>query len=180
MSRKIIEAIEKLSGANKDHVSYVNATVDSVDLLNRNCDCTVVDGETEYDLPGVMLMAVLDDGILIEPVIGSTVKVIFSKKVEPCIVQYSEVNKITLITVDKVVFEDGSFGGLVKVGDLVTKLNNLENMINDFAGKFNSHTHILTLTSGTGTAAPTVAPETTTLTPTERNDIENTKVIHGE
>lgn len=179
MSRKIIEAIEKLSGANKDHVSYVNATVNSVDLLNRNCDCTVVDGETEYDLPGVMLMAVLDDGVLIEPVIGSTVKVIFSKKVEPCIVQYSEVNKITLITVDKVVFDDGSFGGMVKVGDLVAKLNKVESDLNTIKTAFSSWV-VVPSDGGAALKAITASWSGQQITETQVSDLENTKVIHGE
>lgn len=74
---------------------------------------------------------------------------------------------------------DGSLGGLVKVIDLTTKLNNLENLVNDLISKYNSHTHILTLSSGTGTAAPTVTTETQTLTPTNRGDIENTNITHG-
>jgi len=169
-----------MAGLHKvDPVYYVNAIVNSIDLSSRTCDCTTIDGHTEYDLPGVKLMAVVDDGLLLEPVIGSTVKVIFSQNVEPFICQYSELQNITLIAADKISLNDGSKGGLVQVIDLVTKLNNLENLVNDLAAKFNSHTHILSLTSGTGTAAPTVSPETTVLTPTKRNDIENTQIIHG-
>ena len=73
-------------------------------------------------------------------------------------------------------FNDGSLGGMVKVAALTAKLNNLENIVNDLVAKYNTHTHILTLTSGTGTAAPTVTEETGTLTPTEQSDIENTAV----
>ena len=80
---------------------------------------------------------------------------------------------------DLIQFNDGSLDGMVKVAALKTKLNNLENLVNDLVTKFNSHTHILTLTMGTGTAAPTVAPETTTLTPTVQADIENTKITQG-
>lgn len=74
---------------------------------------------------------------------------------------------------------DGSLGGLVEVANLTTKLNNLENLVNDLISKYNIHTHILTLSSGTGTAAPTVSLETGTLTPTVRGDIENTHITHG-
>jgi hypothetical protein len=65
------------------------------------------------------------------------------------------------------------------VGELTTKLNNLENKVNDIVAKFNSHTHILTLSTGTGTAAPTTTKVPGTLTPTEQSEIENDKVKHG-
>jgi hypothetical protein len=79
-----------------------------------------------------------------------------------------------------ITLNDGSLGGLVEVAALVTRLNNAENMVNDLAAKFNGHTHILALSAGTGTAAATVTQETTTLTPTQRGDIENTKITHGQ
>lgn len=68
--------------------------------------------------------------------------------------------------------------GIVKAPSLKTKLNNLENIVNSLVTKFNSHTHILTLTSGTGTAAPTVVPETGVLVLTNEPEIRNDKVVH--
>src|SRR5579859_2541695 len=70
------------------------------------------------------------------------------------------------ISAKKTQFNDGKNGGLVLVNDLVDRMNLIENAYNDLVEKFNSHTHILALTSGTGTAAPTAAPETTVLTDT--------------
>ena len=97
---------------------------------------------------------------------------------------FSELQKVLFIVGSSVFsikdgimqFNDGSNGGLVEVIKLTQKLNNLENLVNDLVAKFNSHTHILTLTSGTGTAAPTTTIESSTLTPTQRGDIENTKI----
>ena len=178
--RAIIESITKMIGIkNLDPVYYVNAIVNSVDISTRTCDCTTVDGHTEYDLPNVKLMAVVDDGLLIEPVIGSSVMVIFSQIVEPFICQYSEIQNITIIAANKTQLNDGSYGGLIRVIDLVTKLNNLEDLVNDLVEKFNSHTHILALSSGTGTAAVTANPETTVLEDTVRSDIENSMIVHG-
>jgi len=127
-------------------------------------------------------------GLLFVPAIGSTILITYSTYNVPFVSQFSELSQVLLIAgssqvsiVDgKLMFNDGSLGGLVEVAALVTKLNNLENLVNDLAAKFNSHTHILTLSSGTGTAAPTAAPEATTLTPTQRADIENTTVTHGK
>ena len=76
-------------------------------------------------------------------------------------------------------FNDGSYGGLVQVINLVQKLNNLENLVNDLVAKFNMHVHP-GVQSGAGSTGPTVSLETGTLTPTEQADIENTEVTHGK
>ena len=125
--RAIIEAVNKMSGQHKlDQVTYIDSEVISVDIPNRKCSCKAIGGHTDYDFPTVRLMASVDDGILIEPVIGSTIKVIFSQNIEPFAVQFSEIENITIITNTKITFQDGSFGGLVKVEELTAKINALE------------------------------------------------------
>jgi len=128
--RSIIEAIVKMCGLHKvDNVVYADASVDSVDLPTRSCACTVIAGHTEYKLPTVKLMASVDDGFLIEPELNSTVKVIFSVNVEPFVVQFSEIKNITIFANTKIQFQDGTFGGLVKAGELKTQLTNLKNTV---------------------------------------------------
>ena len=83
------------------------------------------------------------------------------------------------ITANPVKFNNSSNGIPIST-DLVTRLNNVENLLNNLIVLYNDHTHILTLTSGTGTAAPTVSMETTTLTPTELSDIASTKVFNDD
>lgn len=73
-------------------------------------------------------------------------------------------------------FNGGESGGMVLVNDLVDRMNLIENAYNDLVTKFNAHSHILTLTSGTGTAAPTLSPETTVLTDTIADDIQSTVI----
>lgn len=73
-------------------------------------------------------------------------------------------------------FNGGENGGMVLVNDLVDRMNLIENAYNDLVTKFNAHSHILTLTSGTGTAAPTLSPETTVLTDTTADDIQSTVI----
>lgn len=80
------------------------------------------------------------------------------------------------ISAKNTVFNGGNNGGLVLVNDLVDRMNLIENAYNDLTTKFNSHTHILALSSGTGTAAPTDNPETTTLTDTTADDIQSTVI----
>jgi len=106
----------------------------------------------------------------------------------PFVAQFSAIDQALIIsgnsqlsiTDQKIQLNDGSYGGLIQIQKLITKINNLENLVNDLAAKFNTHSHILTLTSGTGTAAPTAAPETNVLTPTQQTDIENPLITHGK
>ena len=171
-----------------DRVYLVSASVDSVDLTTRTCNVTTISGRESTAIESVRLMASLDDGVLIVPTIGSTIFVTYSDFNVPFVALFSEVDQVLFISgssqlsiVDgKIMLNDGSYGGLVEVTALVTKLNNLENLVNDLITKYNAHTHILTLSSGSGTAAPTATAEGQTLTPTQRGDIENTLITHGK
>jgi len=177
--RSINEAINKMVGTHKvDQVSYCNAEVISVNIQARTCDCIVIDGQTEYDLPNVRLMAVIDDGILFEPVIGSTVKVIFSRLVEPFVCQYSELENITIDAVTTIKFNDGSFGGLLKIKETVDKLNALEKDLNNLKNAFNSWV-IVPSDGGLALKTITSAWSGQSLTKTKINDLENKKVKHG-
>ena len=186
--RTIKDVIRGLSGVNLDQVTIVSADVVSVDEVSRTCTVTTTGSKETVTLEGVQLMASVDDGMLMIPVIDSTVLVAYSTYNRSFICLYSAISKVYFITgnssyqmIDgKSTFNDGSYGGMVQVANLVTKLNNLENVVNDFVTKFNSHTHALALSSGTGTSAPTVTPEPTVLVATQRADIENTTVVHGK
>lgn len=107
--RAIIEAINKIIGNHKnDQVVYANAIIDSVDLETRSCVCTLVDNHTEHQITA-KLMATVDDGLLLIPSLESTVKIILSRDVEPFVCQYSELDKIRIDAVDKIVFNNGEF-----------------------------------------------------------------------
>ena len=106
------------------------------------------------------LMPEVADGLLLTPTVGSAVYVI-----QGVIIGYSELDEIWL--------RGQQYGGLVKVSDLVDKLNNLEDKVNSIVTAYNSHTHA-------STGAPAVPLVTgSPLTPTTINDLENSKVKHG-
>lgn len=187
--RDIIECIRQMTGTHmQDKVHIVVSSVDAVNVLARTCDVTTISGKESTAILGVKLMASVDDGILLVPSIGSTVYVCYSTYNVPYVSLFSSLDQVLFISgssqvsiVDgKIMLNDGSFGGLVEVAQLVTKLNNLESLVNDLVTKYNSHTHILALSAGTGTAAPTATTEPTVLTATVRTDIENTSVQHGK
>lgn len=186
--RAIIEAVNKMSGQHKiDQVTYINAVVLSVNKNERSCHCRAIDGHTEYDLPTVLLMASVDDGILIEPEINSTVKVIFSQNIEPFVVQFSEIKNITIFANTKVQLQDGSFGGIVKVTDLVSKLNKIETDLNNLKSGLIAAISAASATGITPVTGVSLAGFMSTLGTyasqifvlTQKNELENTKVQHG-
>ena len=188
--RAIIEAIRKMAGDHKnDVVTYVNAEVVSVDLSSRTCVCSAIDGHTAYDLPNVQLMPIIEDGMLIEPTVGSAVKVIFSQNIEPFICQYSEIENITLTARTKIQLNDGIFGGLIKIDNLIEKMNNLETDLNNLKGTLNiivasvnalpPSTPVLS-TILAGILSGTLSTYSSNLfTPTLKVDLENTRITHG-
>jgi len=86
----------------------------------------------------------------------------------------SEVENIYIDTQGDTIFNGGTLDGMVKVGDLVTKLNNLENKVNDLVTWSSTHTHtgVTPGPGSTGTAVGVVG----TLTPTQQSELENTKI----
>lgn len=174
--KQIEESIQKLAGTYlKDIVQIFLCTVDSVDQGNRQCDCTPIGSDSTTSLPGVLLCAENNNGLVVFPLVGSTVIVALSTRNTAFVLMYSDITKVQ--------FMDGSLDGMVKVIDLTTKLNNLENLVNDLISKYNNHVHVATLAvsgaSATGSTNPTLSVETTTLTPTQQSEIENKLITQG-
>lgn len=149
----ISEALRKIVGPTNRNAFGILCTVLSID--GATCVCEPVDGSA--DIEDVRLQVEESSGIYIEPKIGSFVIVAMINDVEGYVAMFSEVDNIFLL--------DGSHGGLVRVIDLVAKLNALENKVNAL------------ITWGL-TVTPPFSPSTL-LTPTVRGDVENTNIVHG-
>jgi hypothetical protein len=174
--RSIKQAVEMLSGTElADKVYIMTGTVISINEPAGTCSVEAITGKATTQIDNVEFQAVVADGIDIIPVMGSEVKVIWSKYTQPFIAQYSEVDKI-FIAGNLVHFNEGQLGGMVKVITLTEKLNNLESKVNSIMSSYNSHIHS-NGNMGSPTGAPLV-PITGTLTPTNQSDIEDTKIIH--
>lgn len=150
---------------------YTVATVTAVDGVF--IDAEPIDGTAE--LKGIRLCAADDPKVfIVVPKVGSIVYIQLSSTSEGIVVGFSEV--------DEVMLRGEAYDGLVKVGDLVTRLNLIENNFNLFVTAFNAlvtvysaHFHI----PGGPTPITPGVPFTTVLTPTIQSMIENTKVKHG-
>ncbi len=128
---------------------------ESVDLSDPNnpvCDCQPINGDAKF--LDVRLKAGTGNGVLMIPTDGSVVLVQPINEKSGYISMFSSIESIKLL--------DGSFGGLVKVEELVGKINGIENT-------FNAHVH----TAHNTPTATTITPITTVA------DIENDKITHG-
>ena len=204
-NRQIIESIQRMTGTQlADTVRILLATVDSVDEAKRTCNVTTVSGQGSFTIENVQLMPSVDDGLFLIPQIGTTVIVVYSVYNQPFIALFSGLKKIVItagennaaisvtgdgllleigettvqIADDEIKFNDGALGGLVKVAELTTKLNNLENKVNTLITTFNTHVHT-GVTTGPGSSATTPTTVNGTLTPTQQKDIENEKIKQG-
>jgi hypothetical protein len=165
-------AIQKLAGTYlKDIISIYPCEVISVDKENRQCDCTPIGSDSTTDLPGVLLCAENNNGLVVFPKVGSTVIVALSTRNYAFILMYSDL--------DSVQFMDGTYGGLVEVEPLVNKINALENLVNNILNVLKTTT-IPLAPSGTYPFAPLYASLTDISPITDKSDIENTLVTHGK
>lgn len=137
------------------------------------CDCESIEDGTVIE--DVRICANFNDdtnkiGLVCVPKVESIVLVQFIGDSEAYVTMVSEV--------DFVYLNANTYGGLVKVQDLVTKLNNLENTVNTIITTFNAHTHVASSFGSPTTTPPT--PVAGSLTPTVKADLENTTVQHGD
>ncbi len=163
-----------------DIVGIQVCTVNSVDMDAQTCDCTPITGDSDAEIPNIQLSAEPDDmGFILFPEVGSTVIVGMSQKNIPFILMYSAIDTAYLITDTLTRFNDGSYGGLVKVIELTNKINALENLVNNILNTLKTTT-IPLAPSGTYPFAPLYASLSDITPITQRGDIENTTITHGK
>lgn len=154
------------------------AEVVSVDKLK---DTIVVKPAEGDNIPDVKLKAIISTNtkkIVLYPAVGSfvTVTLLRNSDVDYYVSQYSEVEE-TIINCDNIVINGGDNHGLVKIADLVTRMNLIEQKVNDVVSKFNAHTHT-GVTAGGGVSGITATPVVGALTETNQAQLEDTKVKH--
>jgi hypothetical protein len=189
---------EKIAGEYKKMIRHLeremskSGVVRSVDTgaQKAQVQLTMHDKDQTVD---VLLNATPDNdmGIIIYPKVDSDVVVcdidgdgIYT------IIQYGKIDKLVVkigstteleVTDGNIVMNGGSYGGLVKVSELVDKIKSIENLLNSLINKFNAHTHPYLPGPGP-TPSPTsvtATPETGSISPvTAIADIENQHVKH--
>lgn len=164
-------SIQQAAGTfNKDIVEIMACTVDSVSKSSRTCECSTISGNSTSKLSNVQLMAQVADGLLLLPTVGSTVMVGKSTRNVAFVLMYSDVDNIVML--------GGDLGGLVKVVDVVAKINALENLVNNILNTLKTTT-IPLAPSGTYPFAPLYTSFNNIAPITARADIENTNITQG-
>lgn len=163
----IKKAIKGLSETG-DEVYSILCTVKSVDLTAKTCYCVPVSGDA--DITDVSLIVNAQIGFMIIPTVESKVLVTMQNESTGYVGMYSQVDFIYL--------NGDSYGGLVKVADLVTKLNNLENKVNTLITAMSSW---VVVPNDGGAALKTIAATFygSQLAVTTQASIENTTVKQG-
>lgn len=165
----IKEIIQKLVEKKIGKTQPFYGKVKSVDEAAKTCVVSPLDGGA--DRLDVRLMATGANGTYLKPAVDSVVAVVMVSDFTGFVAMYSELDSIQLL--------DGTYGGLVKVQDLVNKINAVEDKVNDILDKLKTHVHG-GVTTGPGTTGTTPAFSTVSgLTNTSVPDIENPKITHG-
>jgi hypothetical protein len=174
-SKSIQDSVRKL--ANISNVSTLACKVESVNINDKTCYCIPINGDA--DIPNVRIMAQNEKGFLLVPKVGSVVIISFLTDSDAYISMVSEVSEIQL--------NGDNYDGLVKINDLVTKLNNAENRINLIVTDLQA----ISIAAAATTTAPVlgstlagfinsaIANLAVPLTPTIKIDLENNTVKHG-
>ena len=176
-SRDIAEAIRALSGMDDLQYESVICTVSNINTTKMLCDCSPVNGDADFT--EVRLNANYKKGFVLVPKNKSVVVVSQVSNEVAYISMVSEVDEILLAGDDN--------GGIVKVSELTTKLNNLENQLNNLVVDLLAISSTL-VSSGTSPVvsdvlgaliASNLTNVTTPLIPTQSTELENTTVKHG-
>jgi hypothetical protein len=151
----IANAIRTISGVDKMPMPIL-ATVIEVDEANMTCDVLPISGGAKF-LDVLLAADLFDNGMYFKPKVDSIVGIVPLNANNYIVVLYSDVDEVWL--------RGNDFGGLVKVSELVTKLNALENAMNTI------------ITWGAGVTPPLagILP----FTPTQESEISNSNVKHG-
>lgn len=166
------------------------AKVKEVDETNYTCDVIPVDSEAEIFT--VRLKPTIDaikKGIIAIPAKDSFVIIglLNKNKNSAFVVWCSTIKKYYIIgdggnTLEfkddgTILINGDDYEGLVKVNDLVDRMNKIESAHNNHLTLYGTHVHLGgTISGSTGITTPDI---TNTLVQTVKSDIENEKVKHG-
>jgi hypothetical protein len=191
----VAELVQQVAGTyGISPVQVMTCEVTAVSSSERTCTVSPLTDNLEPF--AAQLMADIDDGILILPTIGSTVKIMLSEIITPTVIQYSAIDEILIVSGGAAIkiYSSGvelqgvDFGGLMKVTPSVKAWNDLQNDVNTLKTQLLALSTALTSTGSTpltgasmGSALSTALASywSSLLSITTETQIENPKVKHG-
>lgn len=185
--KSAFDLIQQIAGTHKKDIpTLLFCTVKRVDEEARTCTVVPVTGDSNSEIEDVKLSPEPNDGFILLPAIDSTVIINVSVFGDAYIIMYSDiyqaefiVNETKLKISDGAIkLNDGYFGGLVKIDELVNKINNLESSLNDLKQLFTSWTPVPN-DGGAALKAIISTWSAQLIVETEKTELENNKVTHG-
>lgn len=169
------EAFERLFN------KYLKGTV-TTDAIITDVDstaftCTVEIGGVPFYNVAIEILKGSQASFMPLPVVGASCLVCFrdNKINQPQIIKVDQIDKLLINCQTDVEFNGGALGGMVKVTDLITQLNNLQKDINTLKQIFTAWVPSPS-DGGAALKAAALTWAAQSLPLTNRNDIENTKI----
>jgi hypothetical protein len=175
---------EIVKDPNAEIYSVVGEIIE-IDETARTCDVKPLNGDAE--IFGVRLQSESNstDGFVIIPTKNSVGIVTFINRTTGILSVCNKIDKVILkseieinIDCEKITFNGGSNDGLIKINDLITKLNAVENDLNDLKTIFSATWVPVPQDGGASLKTASASWAGATITPTQKSDIENDKIKH--
>lgn len=184
----VAELVQQLAGTyGVSPVQVMTCEVTAVSSSERTC--TVLPLTDNLESFAAQLMADIDDGLLILPTVGSTVKIMLSEIITPTVIQYSAIDEILIVSGGAAIkvyssgveLQGADFGGIPKIKELEDNLNTLKDYIKNTLEPAigTGFTAVGVGPSANGPAGKTAFDGVVNLVPINIVDMENPKVKHG-
>ena len=172
------EVVDELLGnaLKQEKIYSIIGTVSNVDEAKRICDVTPLGDEAKRFAVRLQSAISKKVGIVLIPKDKSDVIISFTNRTQAFVSLTSDLDKI-LIDTDLVQFNGGDNDGLVKIGDLITKLNNIENDLNTIKAAFSAWVTVPN-DGGAALKAITATWFADTFVPTLQVELEDKNVTH--
>jgi hypothetical protein len=157
---------------NKENMSFLLCSVVSVNVEDRTCVVTQIQGESESNIEDVKISAEDGDGFILFPTIGSNVLVALSERGPAYVLMFSDVDSIQL--------RDKTFGGLVKVKELNESLDSIKQYCADLKqAVFDGLTAVGAGGAANGATGAANFQASMVAKSIEIKDMENPNILHG-
>lgn len=166
LDEELKQAMSKLPGQTKATLVWVEVL--SVNTEEKTMDAKgVADGLEFYD---IQLGA---GSVILYPKSGSLclVGIVEGQSSDAFLISATEVEKMEITASAEIVINGGSNGGLINIGTLTDKINEL-------VRTFNGHTHQVSTTGSATAQTGTAAAVTSKASELNKQDYEDTKVTH--
>lgn len=166
LDEELKQAMSKLLGQTKATLVWVEVL--SVNTEEKTMDAKgVTDGLEFYD---IQLGA---GSVILYPKSGSLclVGIVEGQSSDAFLISATEVEKMEITASAEIVINGGSNGGLINIGTLTDKINEL-------VRTFNGHTHQVSTTGSATAQTGTAAAVTSKASELNKQDYEDTKVTH--